>query len=147
MPLLVVVGLMAVYGVARYTLIFMANPYSIDFSANTIMHLLVIPSNIVLLVFALVAARALLRRSAITRATLGISIVFGSIALAALLWLGYGLIKDALGVGCRSFFGADVSCTSVSILGVIVFGLHPVSQILAGVVSLFGIFSQARAAK
>lgn len=138
--LLAITGIIAVLSAARYHLILIGNPFSV-YSA---LYILGVLAGIAILVFVLTIIKDLLKHRAISKQVYVISIVFSSIVMVMIALLGYGLIRDALGVYCAGFFGAQSSCTLGPLLMIYMVLFQPIPFIVAGLVASYGIYNQLK---
>lgn len=138
--LLITVAVISAFGVMKY----LRFATLTSLSVNTLWYFFAAMGSILLVGFVVVTVDALIRKSTLTKAVYIISIAFCIVAAATLLFFGYGLLQDIQGVRCAGFFGSDASCMLSPLLALTFIVLHPTALAVAGLIALYGVYSQLR---
>lgn len=140
--LLIAVGAIALVSIVRYLGFFTSA--SVDIGVRGGLQLGAFLASISVFTFAFVVIRDLLKNKSVHKGAFAISVILSIVAAIILLLFAYGIAKDLLGVYCSGFFGSQSSCTLSPLLILYVLVFHPIPLIVAGVISLYGIFNQLK---
>lgn len=141
--LLIITGLIALLGTYKYASYFL---YS-TFDVRNMYLLAAAVGGLTVSAFALITVAALIGRKPLSKEAYVIGIIFSIISIIILLYFGFGIIKDILGVYCSGFFGVQSSCTQSPMLVLYIIVLHPFALAAAGLLSVFGIVKQLTLSK
>jgi len=108
-----------------------------------ILYILGLLGEIAILVFIYLTTRNLINNKSIPKDVYAISVILSLVSAIVVLMFAYGVFKDLSGAYCSGFFGARTSCLLSPLLILLILILNPISLIVGGAISVYGIYRQS----